>query len=76
MKDSETDCPLCGLENACGMASGAESCWCFQKQIPAEVLASIPEKAIGRSCICQACASKAPQSRHEFLEQPDAVAQK
>ena len=49
-------CPLCGESNACGMAAGQESCWCFDVSIPAAVLEKIPEEARGVACVCEACA--------------------
>jgi hypothetical protein len=51
-------CPLCGEGNACGIAQGAESCWCFDTEISAEVRARIPSDARGRACLCERCASE------------------
>ena len=51
-------CPLCGDDNACGMAAGASACWCFTATIPPEVLARVPEPAQRRACICEACATR------------------
>jgi len=53
-------CPLCGNGNACGMAEGASTCWCFQAHIPAEVIERVPAEARDRACICQGCASAEP----------------
>jgi hypothetical protein len=50
-------CPLCGGSNACGLAAGASTCWCFAARIPAAVLERVPAGARDRSCICQACAA-------------------
>jgi Cysteine-rich CWC len=49
-------CPLCGSGNACGMAEGAESCWCFEATIPAEVIDRVPAEARAVACVCQGCA--------------------
>ncbi|WP_437927803.1 cysteine-rich CWC family protein [Sorangium sp. So ce291] len=51
-------CPLCGEANACGMAEGASTCWCFETSIPAEVLERVPEAARGVACVCRACATR------------------
>lgn len=60
-------CPLCGQGNQCAMATLAananesvrqaacDSCWCRELEIPAAVLARIPEPARGRACVCPTC---------------------
>ena len=53
-------CPLCGGDNACGMAAGKEDCWCFHAEIPAEVLDRVPAEARGAACVCRGCATPAP----------------
>lgn len=55
-------CPLCGGPNACGMAEGASTCWCFTVDIPSDVRARIPEAALDITCVCQACAGKRPDT--------------
>jgi hypothetical protein len=50
-------CPLCGDGNACGMAEGASSCWCFEATIPPEVIERVPAEARDRACVCQGCAA-------------------
>ena len=50
-------CPLCGVDNACGSEASASSCWCWDMEIPADVLAKVPEAAQGRACVCRACAT-------------------
>jgi hypothetical protein len=50
-------CPLCGEANTCGVAAGGATCWCFELQVPASVLARIPEAARGVACICPRCAA-------------------
>ena len=49
-------CPLCGDGNACGMAEGKSSCWCFEAHIAPEVLERVPAEARDRACVCQGCA--------------------
>jgi len=53
-----TKCPLCGEVNECAVAVGRspETCWCMTATIDADTLASIPEEAQGRVCICAKCA--------------------
>ena len=50
-------CPLCGDGNACGMAEGAETCWCFDTTVPDEVIDRVPAEARDVACVCRACAS-------------------
>ncbi len=54
----EQICPLCGGDNQCAMASelAVENCWCVAVSIPPEILASVPEEAVGKRCICPRCA--------------------
>lgn len=55
-------CPLCGRNNECAIAAGrpAESCWCMTSNIDPDVLASIPDEAQGKVCICADCAGGTP----------------
>jgi hypothetical protein len=50
-------CPLCQAPNACGMADGGATCWCFATKIPADVLESVPPDARDKVCVCEACAT-------------------
>jgi hypothetical protein len=50
-------CPLCGEDNACGVARGAGTCWCFATTIPEDVLARIPPELRNVGCVCERCAS-------------------
>jgi uncharacterized protein (TIGR00290 family) len=52
-------CPLCGRDNACAVASGEQSCWCYTERIPSEIRDRIPPYARNVACICQACAEQA-----------------
>lgn len=49
-------CPLCGGPNDCGIAAGASTCWCFSTDVPAEVVARVPDEARDAMCVCRACA--------------------
>ncbi len=57
----QTKCPLCGDENNCATeiakATGQpeQSCWCRNETFSAELLATIPEPAQGKACICINC---------------------
>ena len=58
-------CPLCGQPNACAaqaaQASGQPQppCWCAQTSISPAALAALPPQAVGRACLCRACATGA-----------------
>lgn len=55
---SESNCPLCGGPNDCGIAQGKSICWCFNTAIPEDLLARIPDEQRNQSCICEACATR------------------
>jgi hypothetical protein len=59
----KTLCPLCGNENACGMAAAdsASRCWCEDVRVGADLLARVPDAAKRKVCICRACATAALQ---------------
>jgi len=51
-------CPLCGRANQCLLCSPVAykgQCWCTQVEVPAELLARVPEHLRNRACICRAC---------------------
>ncbi|HVW06408.1 MAG TPA: cysteine-rich CWC family protein [Vicinamibacterales bacterium] len=50
-------CPLCGEDNACGIARGTGTCWCFAAKIPEDVLAHVPPDLRNVACVCERCAS-------------------
>ncbi|MDD5336177.1 MAG: cysteine-rich CWC family protein [Rhodoferax sp.] len=62
-------CPLCGQVNQCAMeverATGVKQppCWCTEASFDAALLASIPEQARDKACICAACAQAAKASK-------------
>jgi hypothetical protein len=57
--DDATLCPSCGEANDCAIAAGrsAESCWCMSVNIDQQVIATLPEGAQGKVCICLRCAT-------------------
>ena len=59
-------CPLCRGDNACGVAEGAATCWCFSATVPAEVLERVPDESRGLACVCAGCASgtRGPAEAH------------
>lgn len=51
-------CPLCGEPNECQLCSPATykgQCWCAHVEVPAGLLARVPEALRNRACICQNC---------------------
>lgn len=54
-------CPLCGEANGCQLCSPAAykgPCWCVAVEVPAELLALVPEHSRNRACICAGCIAK------------------
>ena len=53
----DSTCPLCQQQNRCEVqaAQAGETCWCMNTQVPAELLAKIPENLRNKICICNAC---------------------
>ncbi len=59
-------CPLCGGANECQLCSPAAykgSCWCARAEMPAALLASVPEHLRNRACICRNCVEKFRRER-------------
>lgn len=56
-KIDNTSCPLCHINNQCGV-NNTTSCWCAVVKIPAALLAQVPSSFKGKVCICQACVDK------------------
>lgn len=55
------ECPLCGNANGCQLCSPVVykgQCWCAHEDIPAELLARVPEAFRNRACICRSCVEK------------------
>jgi len=54
-------CPLCGGLNDCQLCSAPPAkapCWCTQVEIPAALIARVPENLRNRACICRPCVEK------------------
>ena len=51
-------CPLCGKGNDCQRCASDTykgPCWCFKVDMPAELVARVPEDLRGKACICREC---------------------
>jgi len=57
-------CPLCGEPNQCALAAdpSASECWCDSIDFPRELLDSIPDEAVRKTCVCQKCLIKYQES--------------
>jgi hypothetical protein len=75
MMIDSSKCPLCGKVNLCAMELEKKTgekqgpCWCTQVDFSADLLARVPQKTQGLSCICADCAQgsaqKAPAAQTE-----------
>ena len=54
-------CPDCGAAFTCGLAAGAERCWCF------DLPAVMPVRA-DTACLCPACLARAIQQQQEMKQ--------
>jgi len=55
-------CPLCRRPNQCQRCGDSPSggpCWCERAEIPAALLARVPEELRDRACICPDCVERA-----------------
>lgn len=56
-----SQCPLCGGPNDCQLCAPVPRkgpCWCFNADMPPELLARVPENYRNRACICRPCLDK------------------
>lgn len=54
--DNPNLCPLCGGPNDCPpCAVNKNSCWCARVEMPAALLARVPDTLRNRACICRDC---------------------
>jgi prepilin-type N-terminal cleavage/methylation domain-containing protein/prepilin-type processing-associated H-X9-DG protein len=63
-------CPLCGGANECQLCSPVVykgDCWCARMEIPAELLARVPENFRNRACICRSCLEKFRRGQNFFV---------
>ncbi len=65
--NQQRTCPLCGGDNRCAMASGEDpaNCWCVEIAIDPAVLQRLPAQAVGKVCICRACAESGGEQVNE-----------
>jgi hypothetical protein len=52
---AQSTCPLCQRPNRCEASSANGRCWCFDIQVPAGLLAQLPESQRNTACICREC---------------------
>jgi prepilin-type N-terminal cleavage/methylation domain-containing protein/prepilin-type processing-associated H-X9-DG protein len=72
-------CPLCGGRNDCQLCSPyvyKGQCWCAHEDIPAELLARVPEKFRNRACICRSCVKKFHLEKSRSAARPPQAAQR
>jgi broad specificity phosphatase PhoE len=57
-------CPLCGENNACGIAAGdsVTDCWCYGEALNRDALGRVPPSSRNRVCLCARCAGLSPES--------------
>ncbi len=71
-KIEDSICPLCQQSNRCDVQTST-ACWCMTANVPAGLLAQIPETQRKKSCICQACIQdyyqKAAVTVHKTIQQ-------
>jgi prepilin-type N-terminal cleavage/methylation domain-containing protein len=66
-------CPLCGAANDCQLCSPVAykgQCWCVREEIPAELLARVPENVRNRACICRVCVKKFREGKSFAAQRP------
>lgn len=57
MLDSQVNssiCPLCSNENKC-QVEASKPCWCFNVNVPQELLKKLPLESQNKACICRRC---------------------
>ena len=64
--DNPAACPLCRGTNNCQLCSPAAykgPCWCAHVEVPADLVARVPENFRNRACICQNCVEQFQQEK-------------
>jgi hypothetical protein len=51
----QTRCPLCGIRNECGLAEGAQDCWCFSQDVSWQPPPRVPMEIRDATCLCRPC---------------------
>ena len=57
-------CPLCGGDNQCAMATGKDTCWCWNTSLDIEARARAAEITT-EQCLCPACGKVKVERPHE-----------
>jgi len=65
-KINSTACPFCHQHNQCAVEN-KHGCWCYQIEIPTELIKLIPNKLVNQSCICNVCIQAFIHDREDFL---------
>jgi len=60
-------CPFCQCENSCGIDE-KNSCWCFDTEVPRELLTLISDNSGNKACICLKCINLFNQNAEYFKE--------
>ncbi|WP_370459632.1 cysteine-rich CWC family protein [Paraglaciecola sp. L3A3] len=61
-------CPFCHTYNNCSASAGVTlTCWCFDVQVPAELVKLVPHKTVDKSCICLSCIQLFKQNPEKFM---------
>lgn len=61
-KTDDSICPLCEQSNRCDVKA-SQGCWCMNTKVPAALLAQVPEKFKGKTCVCNACIARYHQQQ-------------
>jgi hypothetical protein len=59
-------CPRCGAAFVCGVAAGAERCWCFE-------LPPVMAVRADTACLCPACLFRAIHGEQEQIVYPKEI---
>ena len=51
----QTRCALCGARNECGLATGAQDCWCFSHAVVWQPQHPFPTQTHCAACLCHRC---------------------
>lgn len=62
IRSDDKFCPLCEQENRCEVKS-QQGCWCMNTQVPAALLAKVPDNLKGISCVCNSCIARYHQQQ-------------
>lgn len=67
---SATICPFCQQANQCAVNTISETnpCWCQVKDVPAALIALLPENSKNKQCICFTCIESYQTNPKSFKE--------